>query len=129
MGSNLVRLEAEYNDRFQAKKDELTAEISNVGRGFGEKMAELVQMQQAEILRLQGILHDSTALPQRHPVEVAIGSVAGQSGRLQHVLLAVASDRSLWLLENYASAAPPGTMRWARVPGLPQASDEAARGA
>jgi hypothetical protein len=116
---------SDYAQRFKDKQEEIQRDVEANNRGFNERMAELVQMQQQEILRLQKVLRDNTTLPDRYPAEIAIGSAATSDGRgLKHVLFAVANDRSLWLCENYAPAAPQYA-KWGRVPPLPQASDEA----
>ena len=121
--ANVYNVE-DYTQRFKDKQAEIERDVASSNRSFNERMAELVQMQQQEILRLQNVLRDNTTLPERHPVEIAIGSAASQDGRLKHVLLAVANDRSLWLCENYSPNAPQYA-KWGRVPNLPQAADEA----
>jgi hypothetical protein len=118
-----------FDERLQAKQAEVAATAVSAGRSFTQSMSELVQLQQTEILRLQTILRDNTVVPERYPVEVAIGSVLGRHDMLEHVLLAVASDRSVWLLENFKARAAPGLCKWVRVPGLPQVTDEMDNGA
>ena len=115
----------DFTRRFQEKQDEIAKDAANVKLGLSEHLGELIQMQSAEITRLKRIIHDATVLPERHAVAVAIGSVADERGYLKHVMLATASDRSMWILENYSSRAAPGLIKWQRIPQLPQAPDEA----
>jgi hypothetical protein len=116
---------ADYMRRFREKQDEITTDANTARTGFTERMAELVQMQQAEILRLQGVLHDNTVLPDRYAAIMAVSSAVNKDGRVDHVLLATANDGSIWLMENYSPNGNPRFYRWGRVPALPQASDEA----
>ena len=92
------------------------------------KWLDLVQLQQAEILRLQRVLRDNTVLPDRYAVKMTVSSATDKDGRVKHVLLAVANDGSTWLMENYSPAGRPDMFRWGRVPLLPQAAAEANAG-
>jgi hypothetical protein len=129
--SNAISLAADnedYTKRFREKQEEIAADANVARTGFTQSMAELVQMQQAEILRLQRVLHDNTILPDRYATTMAVSSVAGDNGLVKHVLLATANDGSIWLLENYSPKGRPEFYKWGRVPALPQARDEAAQG-
>ena len=120
-----VSPETDYLTRFRSKQEEIASDANTARTGFTERMAELVAMQQQEILRLQKVLHDATALPERYPVAMAVSSVANERGQVKHVLLATASDRSVWLMENFSPLGRSDLFKWGRVPNLPQASDEA----
>lgn len=132
--ASLVSLSIHDNDdedfvrKFREKQEEIAADAQTAKAGFSERMAELVQMQQQEILRLQKVLPDNSVLPERHAVAMAIASTTDKNGSLKHVLLATANDRSMWLMENYSPAGRPEYYRWGRVPHLPQAADEADAG-
>ena len=126
MGTTLKFLgkDAAFEAQFRTKQAEVAASAEGAGRTFAQGLSELVQLQTAEISRLQGILRDNSTLPERYPVEVAIGTVRGRHDMLEHVLLAVASDRSVWMMENFKANAAAGICKWHRVPGLPQVMDE-----
>ena len=121
--------DASFEEKLRAKQDEVAATAVNAGRSFTQSMAELSQMQQAEILRLQTILRDNTTLPERHAVQVAVHASADKNGSPQHSFVAVASDRSMWILENYKPRAGKFAAQWQRLPGLPQVADEVDNGA
>ena len=91
-------------------------------------MAELVQMQQQEILRLQKVLRDNTVMPSRYAVTMAVASATNDRGLVKHVLVATANDKSTWLMENYSPHGMPEHFKWGRIPLLPQAADEADAG-
>jgi hypothetical protein len=116
-----------YTQKFREKQEEIAVEAQTARAGFSDRVAELVQMQQQEILRLQKVIRDNTVLPDRYAVSMAIGSTTDKLGHIKHVLLATANDKSMWLMENYqpvlerSQYAP----KWGRVPLLPQAVDEA----
>lgn len=118
----------DFTRKFREKQEKIAADAQTAKAGFSERMAELVQMQQAEILRLQKVLRDNTVLPERHAVTMAVASTADKSGMVKHVLLATANDRSMWLMENYSPNGRPEYFKWGRVPLLPQAADEADAG-
>ncbi|WP_158927082.1 hypothetical protein [Acidisphaera sp. S103] len=114
--------EVDYLARFSAKQDQI-ANDANTGRTkFTEGMAEMCAMQQQEILRLNRIIRDNTVIPERHPVSVSVATTMRPNGTTREVWFAVASDKSLWLMSNESG---PQHRRWERVPGLPQAADEA----
>jgi hypothetical protein len=115
----------EFLRKFQEKQDELTEHAQSTRSGFTEKTAELIQMQQAEILRLQGVLRDNTVLPERHAVTMAVASTTNERGWVKHVLVATANDGSVWLMENFSPNGRPDCFKWGRVPLLPQVADEA----
>jgi hypothetical protein len=113
-----------FEDKLRAKQDEVATAAQNAGRTFTQSMAELSQMQQAEILRLQNILRDNTAVPERHPVQVSVHTSADKNGFPQHSFVAIASDRSMWVMQNFKPGAGRHGSKWDRVPTLPQVADE-----
>jgi hypothetical protein len=123
--NDILSKELEYTRKFREKQDEIAADARTANNGFSERMAELVQVQQAEILRLQRVLRDNTVLPERHAIKMSVSSACDKDGRVKHVLLAIANDGSTWLLENYSPGGRPEYFRWGRVPLLPQAAAEA----
>ncbi len=118
----------DFTRRFREKQEEIASDAATARTGFTERMAELGSMQQQEILRLQKVLRDNTAVPTRHAVTMAVSSTADKDGRVKHVLLATANDKSMWLMENYSPNGRPEYFKWGRVPALPQAADEADAG-
>jgi hypothetical protein len=115
-----------FNRRFEQRRDELVVDEQSSKATSNQRMADLLQLQQQEILRLQKVLKDNTIVPERHAVTMAISSVLDPKNGLQkHVLLATANDRSMWLLENYKPGGRPEYFTWGRIPNLPQAADEA----
>jgi hypothetical protein len=125
---SLLTKELEYTRRFHEMQEQIATDARTATGGFSERMAELVQLQQAEILRLQRVLRDNTVTPERHAVKMTVSSATDKDGRVKHVLLAVANDGSTWLMENYSPAGRPDMFRWGRVPLLPQAAAEADAG-
>jgi hypothetical protein len=113
-----------FEEQVRAKQGEIATAAADAGRNLTQTMAELSQLQQAEIQRLQTILRDNTTLPERHPVHVAVHASADKNGFVQHSFVAVASDRSMWVLENYKPRAGKFAAQWQRLPGLPQVADE-----
>jgi hypothetical protein len=113
-----------FEEKVRAKQDEIAVAAADAGRNLTQTMAELSQLQQAEIQRLQTILRDNTTVPERHPVHVAVHASADKNGFTQHSFVAVASDRSMWILENYKPRAGKFAAQWQRLPGLPQVADE-----
>ena len=118
-----------FEEQVRAKQDEIAVAAADAGRNLTQTMAELSQLQQAEIQRLQTILRDNTTLPDRHAVQVAVHASADKNGFPQHSFVAVASDRSMWILENYKPRAGKFAAQWQRLPGLPQVADEVDNGA
>jgi hypothetical protein len=118
----------DFTAQIEAKRAEIEGEAATAGRGFSKSMADLVQLQNAEILRLNQIIHDNTVVPKRFAATMAVSSVADERGHIKHVLVATANDLSVWLMENFSPAGRPEFFRWGRVPNLPQASDEADAG-
>ena len=114
----------DYLSRFEDQQRELAKSAETAGRSFSQGMADLVQMQQAEILRLHNVLRDNTTIPERHAVDAHIASASGKDGRVEHSLLVIANDRSLWILQHFHPNMRPQDVRWFRVPQLPQAADE-----
>jgi hypothetical protein len=125
---SLLAKELEYTRKFREKQEEIATDARTAAGGFNEQMAGLVQLQQAEILRLQRVLRDNSTVPERHAVKMTVSSATDKDGRVKHVLLAVANDGSTWLMENYSPAGRPDMFRWGRVPLLPQAAAEADAG-
>jgi hypothetical protein len=113
-----------FEEKVRAKQDEIAVAAADAGRNLTQTMAELSQLQQAEILRLQTILRDSVTVPERYPVQVAIHAGADKNGFAQHSLVAVASDRSVWVMPNFKPGAGRYAAKWQKVAGLPQVADE-----
>jgi hypothetical protein len=116
----------DFNKRFAQQRDELVANEHTNKITFGERMAGLINEQQVEILKLQKLLRDNTVVPARHAVTMAVSSIADPKyGGQKHVLVATASDLSMWILENFSPGGRPEYYKWGRIPPLPQAADEA----
>ena len=115
---------SDFLSRFEEKQREVSQSAETAGRSFSAGMADLIRLQQDEILRLHNLLRDNIAIPERHAIDAHVSSVANEKGRVEHVLLVIANDRSMWLLQNYSEFMRPEHVRWARVPALPQAADE-----
>jgi hypothetical protein len=130
MNTTVTRIHpaGDFTAQIEAKRAEIEGDITNAGRGFSKSMADLVQLQNAEILRLQGVLRDNTTVPTRHAVAMAVSSVVDDRGQQKHVLVATASDQSMWLMENFSPNGRREFYRWGRIPPLPQAADEADAG-
>jgi hypothetical protein len=117
--------DADYIERFRQKQEEIANDAATARTGFTERMAELVQLQQAEVLRLQKIIRDNTQVPLRYAETMAVASATAKDGFVKHTLVATANDKSVWLMENFSPNGRPDLFRWGRVPLLPQAADEA----
>lgn len=119
----------DYANSFDREKAAIEHEAANSVSGFNAKMAELINLQHAEILKLQGILKDNTTIPERVPVKIAVGLAAASEGRVtypQRAFFVLANDGSLWSRRD----SPPGAPwkdGWQRVENLPQAGDELER--
>lgn len=114
-----------FDAEFAQKQREIQEGIVQSGRGFSEKMAGLMTMQNDEILRLRKVIADNTLIPERRPVHLAISSVV-VSHSVSHNLLAIANDGSPWLMQGYNPEESEEYHVWHRLPPLPQAMDEAA---
>ena len=125
---SLLAKELDYTRKFHDMQEQIATDARTANTGFSERMAELVQHQQAEILRLQRVLRDNSVVPERHAVTMTVSSATDKDGRVKHVLLAVANDGSTWLMEGFSPAGRPDMFRWGRVPLLPQAAAEADAG-
>jgi hypothetical protein len=53
---SLLAKELEYTKKFREKQEEIASDARTAAGGFSERMAELIQQQQTEILRLQRVL-------------------------------------------------------------------------
>jgi hypothetical protein len=130
MANELARIhhggDDEFSAQIEAKRREIEDDVANSAKDIGTAMGDLVNLQSREISRLKQVIRDATIIPDRYAVTMAISSIADPKNGLQkHVLLATASDKSMWILENYSPLGRPERYRWGRVPGLPQAADEA----
>ena len=105
MSNEIARLHAdanaEYMARFHAKQDQIANDAATGRTKFTEHMAELCAIAQAEVLRLQRVLRDNTVVPERHAVSISVSTATKQNGQIKTTLLAVGSDKSLWLLEDF----------------------------
>jgi hypothetical protein len=128
MASNIARIHsdaaADFARRLEEKREQVARDANTAKTGFTMGMAEMVDMLQREVLRLNGILHDATQLPDRHAVSVAVSTAFRPNGVPRNTLFAVGSDKSMWI-RDFGIGAEAQYDRWARVPNLPQAADEA----
>jgi len=119
----------DYAARFREKQAEIEQDAETNNRGLNERMAELVQMQQAEILKLQRILRDANMTPHRHAVSVTAAIGYDQQGRRRNSFVAIDNQGHMWVSADYSPA--PGAeqyFKWSRLPSLPSPAAEAELG-